>query len=198
MKRVIISLSIALLLIIMAVGAVSCKKNENSNERTDLAINTTSVRILVGDSFKIHATNRDGSLITFESSDEEIATVSMEGLVSTKKIGTAYITVESGNESCVCEVEVYKNIYQIEIMLEGVQVDDELNLKNSAKVELLAKIYRNGVEINGIAKWNFNGDCCEITVLDNGRLRISAKSIGSTIIRALYEDEEAILTVNVI
>lgn len=77
---------------------------------TAITLDETAV-VLVGDTLeltaaKVPSTTTDKTEITWESSDETVATVSAAGVVTGKKAGTATITATCGDFSAECKVTV--------------------------------------------------------------------------------------------
>lgn len=76
-------------------------------------LNYTSKRVRLGNSFQLEMKGTE--VISYTSAKKKIASVNKEGLVTANKAGKTEITVTCENgESYVCEVEVYKNILDIE------------------------------------------------------------------------------------
>ena len=80
---------------------------------TGLTLNRTQITVEPGKllylTAKFTPEDTTDKTITWTSSDETVATVDGNGVVSTKKAGTAVITAESGSVSATCQVTV-KNI----------------------------------------------------------------------------------------
>lgn len=102
----------------MALGAIiainSCKKDKGVEKipATGVELNKPTLTISVGDEVKLVAnvlpTDATDKRVTWESSDENVATVSATGAVTGVKDGTAKITVytEDGDFSASCNVTV--------------------------------------------------------------------------------------------
>ena len=102
----------------MALGAIiainSCKKDKGVEKipATGVELNKPTLTISVGDEVKLVANvlpaDATDKRVTWESSDENVATVSAAGAVTGVKDGTAKITVytEDGDFSASCNVTV--------------------------------------------------------------------------------------------
>lgn len=102
----------------MALGAIiainSCKKDKGVEKipATGVELNKPTLTIAVGDEVKLVANvlpaDATDKRVTWESSDENVATVSATGAVTGVKDGTAKITVytEDGDFSASCNVTV--------------------------------------------------------------------------------------------
>lgn len=77
---------------------------------TSIRLSPTSVIIAVSSSETLKATvspkDAENAEVTWTSSDENVATVSNDGVVTGKGVGTATITAEAGGKSATCEVTV--------------------------------------------------------------------------------------------
>lgn len=77
---------------------------------TEVRLDTSRVSLLIGGSYALLATvlpeNASDKTVTWTSSDEAIATVSSEGVVSARRLGTCTITATAGEKTATCEVKV--------------------------------------------------------------------------------------------
>ncbi len=75
-------------------------------------INQKSIDLYVGDSYTLKATvtpeDASGNTVIWSSSNESVATVSSEGVVRAKKVGSITITAKSADESDTCKVNVVR------------------------------------------------------------------------------------------
>lgn len=81
---------------------------EESQPEAQLTLDKTSIELLTTEGFNTEtlvATYEEGSVFTWESSDEGVATVA-DGVVTAVAEGTATITVKSGSKQATCEVTV--------------------------------------------------------------------------------------------
>jgi hypothetical protein len=98
MKKKLLLLMCAL---VMGMTTTSCTEEEESGAvLTDIKVSPSSIRLPVGESLKITTTAVPGNVAdvkyTWTSSDESVATVSVDGNVVIVGVGTATVTVLSG------------------------------------------------------------------------------------------------------
>lgn len=94
---------------------------------TGVKLNVTSKSIAVGESFVLKATvspsNATMQSVFWSSSDETVATVDADGIVTALKVGSCKITVatDDGNKTATCDVSVSTTV-SIEQIAEGIRV----------------------------------------------------------------------------
>ena len=94
---------------------------------TGVKLNVTSKSIAVGESFVLNATvspsNATMKSVSWSSSDETVATVDADGIVTGLKVGSCKITVatDDGNKTATCDVSVSTTV-SIEQITEGIRV----------------------------------------------------------------------------
>ena len=125
-------------------------------------INKTKKTLNLGNSFNIEVTGTNKE-ITFESSDEKIATVNANGKVKSKNTGKVSIIAKAGNTNLKCEVNVVipqfpnTKFYNLEdvaiehIKLEGESIwceklDDLLNEIKEDKIVYNIDLDKDGIE----------------------------------------------------
>jgi uncharacterized protein YjdB len=95
--------------------SAECKVTVKMIPVTSVTLDNTSLKLKVGKTAQLTATvtpeDATDKKITWTSSDESIATVSKEGLVTAVKRGKATITAQSSQEGvfATCEVQVFDN-----------------------------------------------------------------------------------------
>ncbi|MDR1501854.1 MAG: Ig-like domain-containing protein, partial [Prevotella sp.] len=101
MKKVFLFLVLGL---ICTIGMISCGEDDKVGgdvALTSIPVNPPSLSLVVGGQQQVTATavpkEATGVSFKWSSSDEDVATVSQNGIVVAKAVGTATITVESGN-----------------------------------------------------------------------------------------------------
>ena len=93
---------------------------------TGVKLDITSKSIAVGESFVLNATvspsNATMKSVSWSSSDETVATVDADGIVTGLKVGSCKITVatDDGNKTATCEVSVSSTV-SIEQIAEGMR-----------------------------------------------------------------------------
>ena len=94
---------------------------------TGVKLNVTSKSIAVGESFVLKATvspsNATMQSVSWSSSDETVATVDADGIVTALKVGSCKTTVatDDGNKTATCDVSVSTTV-SIEQIAEGIRV----------------------------------------------------------------------------
>ena len=162
----------------------------NEDEITLDAINATAQ--LTATVAPADATNKN---VTWESDDEDVATVDNNGLVTATGIGTATITVktEEGSFKATCDVTV-------RIPVTGVTLDEnELTLELEAidkTAQLTATINPAGATNQNVT-WKSNDE--DVATVDNNGL-VTATGLGTAIITVTTVDGDhtANCTINVV
>lgn len=99
-------------IIVAKIGDVSdtCMVTVNGIAVENITLDTNSISLNIGGTYELSATiipsNADYGTIEWSSSDENIATVSADGLVSAINKGNATITAKAGNAIAECSVMV--------------------------------------------------------------------------------------------
>ena len=90
------------------VGKLMEQTIDGQEEQT-IELNETNVSLKVGETFQLVASgNGLSGSVSYVSSNQQIATVSESGLITAVGVGQAQITVNSGNLSAICMVNVEK------------------------------------------------------------------------------------------
>jgi hypothetical protein len=95
----------------LALVFAGCKKEEGGSAYTSISFKEKTVELLPGETQKLIVRWEPTSIttapeLTFESSDEEVATVDEKGVVTAVASGEANITAKHGELSAVCQVTV--------------------------------------------------------------------------------------------
>lgn len=117
-------------LAVLALGAVlvisSCNKEEEKITARGVEITPSSLEMTVGDTEALTAeitpSNTTDKTITWSSSDEAIAKVSSEGIVSAIAGGRATISAKCGSKSGTCEVVVKGPATGISVKPESIEL----------------------------------------------------------------------------
>ena len=81
--------------------------NDNTEPGTfTIKISAQSIGLTTGDSYQLSATTSEEAAVSWTSSDESIATVSQNGMVTANKEGTVTIHATSNGKSVSCEVTI--------------------------------------------------------------------------------------------
>lgn len=139
---------------------------------------------------------KPGTLVFFSATDDNIATVSDEGLVTGVKEGSTTVHIRGGKDSLVVTVNVLP--YQAPETLQIVSEQDSFILQKGDTFELpfVAK-FGNTVIENAIYTYDIENE--DVVSIDN--LSVTAKDVGSTkcIAKTSYNEIEAtfLFTINV-
>ena len=189
-KKFLVSVILLLLIVLSVVTFVVVKnKNSKKNSGTEIeapriVLDKESYQLKVDDRIRLYAkvvpTSDEEVVITWESTNEKVATVNKDGLVEAKKVGTTNIIAKAdGIESGVCEIIVsdedvieVKELKINETSLSLVVGDEEI-LEVQIKPE-------NAV--SKVLRWNSSNE--EIVEVDqNGKIK--AKKKGSALIEVI-------------
>lgn len=83
--------------------------SSSTEQRITVSLDKTSLTVYEDEDFYLTATT-NGGFVTWTSSDKEIATVSSNGRVLTKKAGTVTITASVGDVSASCSITVLEGV----------------------------------------------------------------------------------------
>lgn len=86
--------------------------SESDYEPLSITLDKTEIKLTVDDQVRLTAESSDGGKIIFSSSDETVASVSKDGLVTALNAGDAVITASCGSAQASCAVYVvnYHNV----------------------------------------------------------------------------------------
>ena len=130
-------------------------------------------------SMRVEPENAEYETVNWTSSDEDIATVDAEGVVSGIAIGSAVITAEISGQTAACNVSVTG------IPVESVSLDvQQLELNIGETYTLQATVLPENATDKGI-KWS--SDDSEIATVDESGL-VTAVSLGETVITVITDD----------
>ena len=166
--------------------ASSCQKEPQVIKVESVALNTTSLTIVEGESQSLTATvspsNADNKKVTWSSSNSSVATVDDRGTVTAVAAGTATITAKSedGGKTATCSVTVNSKV----ISVESISLDKTTaELTEGETITLTATIKpENATNKNVI--WSSSNE--EIATVKDGV--VSAIKEGEATITAKTED----------
>lgn len=166
-----LNLTSSLTVSVLPIQATSIKLDKQTNE------------ITTGESFtltyKIEPENTTNKSVFWKTSDENIATVSKDGLVTAVSDGDVTITVSLGNLSDECKVKIKP------IKVSGIILDKtSITLERTEKQILTATVLPGNAKNKNIT-WSSSNE--KIAKIDNDG-NIEAISIGNAIITATTKD----------
>lgn len=120
-------------------ASATCEVTVSPIAAQKIILSKDKVSVTVADTIKIIATvqpeNTTDKTITWTSSDEKIATVSAEGIITAVKVGTATITATCGDIKATCEVTVLPiTAEKIVLSKEKVSINEADTIKISATI----------------------------------------------------------------
>ena len=152
---------------------------------TGVTLDKTSAEITVGGTVTLKATvapdNAANKKVTWDSSNEEVATVDENGVVTGLKAGDATITVktEDGGKTAECKIKVTEKT----VAVTGVTIDDTATVKETEKVTLTATISPE-TATNKNVTWESSNE--EVATVENGV--VTGVKAGTATITVTTED----------
>lgn len=161
----------------------SCEVNVNPVKVEKIQLNTQSLKIIIGSNATLTATilpeNATNKTITWSSENENIATVSIDGVVTGVGVGKTKITASSGDVKATCDV-IIDPIKVTGISLSNTNISIEV-----AEIIGLEAIVLPENATNKAVAWK-SQDNSIATVDQNGV--VTGIKAGNTIITAVTED----------
>ena len=155
---------------------------------TEVSLSESAVGIIEGNTHKLTATvlpenTTDSKSVSWSSSNEAVATVSEDGTITAKSVGTAVITATSSNgKTADCTVTVSKK----EIPITEVHLDkSSATLTEGDSTTLVATVLPENTTDGKSIKWS-SSNVAVATVDLMGK--VTAKSAGTAIITATSEN----------
>lgn len=172
MKRRLITL-FTILLSFSLIATYSCKKEKDKSVAvTEVRLDKTATTLVEGDTEELMATvmpeNATDKGIEWKSSDESVATVSQNGLVTALKEGPAVITVitNDGGFEATCEVTVNKKVIPVsEVELNKI----ELTLDEGKEEKLVVTVKPDDATDKSVV-WESSNETV-VTVDQNGLVK---------------------------
>lgn len=99
---------ISAVVLLVAIGLFSCKPNKVV---TDITLDKDSLAFSIGQKVTLKATvipdDAKDKTVVWSSSNNDVATVTADGVVEAMSVGTAYIFAKAGDKTATCNVAVY-------------------------------------------------------------------------------------------
>ena len=161
-----------------AICDVTVKIKKEEQEDTNISLNKNTLDIDLSDkiSEKLIATTNSSGKLTWESSKNDVATVSDDGTVTGLKNGETIITVKtSDNKTASCKVTVYTTPKSVTLDKTSITLDE-----NNSTTKLIATINPETSNVYNLLSWKSNNSNIA-TVSDDGT--VTGKATGTTQIR---------------
>lgn len=189
---------------LMVLGVVSCKKEKDTSSISVTSLSLSVDRIIamsVGEKYQIYpyitpedATDQE---VQWSSDNPEAISVSEFGLVTALGEGNAIITARCGNAEASCQVMANIPVQEIWFQYGDLQISmnpgDILN--TSVRFTPADATYRRDLKI-----WNSNPDVATMETNVDGnpyKIRVEAKSVGQTTLKAYFGGKDAFLFIYV-
>ena len=163
--------------------------DKDAEIKYNIVLSETEMDLDVGESKVLHASYGNKAL-TFESSDNSVATVAADGTITAKALGTAYITVSAEGKSKICKVTVVKTEWTI--VIDG---ESAITAKAPFNKEFTAAVYKNGEKYYAVVDWTVTGGA-ELTV-DGNTVRIYIGGTGTYTLTATCKGVSASVAITV-
>ena len=194
MKRRLIAL-FTILLSVSLIATYSCKKEKDKSVAvTEVRLDKTATTLVEGDTEELMATvmpeNATDKGIEWKSSDESVATVSQNGLVTALKEGSSAITVitNDGGFSASCEVTAKMKV----IAVTGVKLSAaSMTLREGDKGTLTATVEPANATNKNVEWWTSDLDVVSVTSTSGGSNGyVEARGAGKATVTVKTEDGE--------
>lgn len=192
MKKNILRILFALIVMVVAVSMLVACGGTPPTEPTGITLNKTAVTVGEGGSVTLTVTVApDGadSTVTWSSDDNSVATVS-GGVVSGVSEGTAIITATTANGKCAsCTVTVTVNIPGV-ISVSGVTVNPSSKVldEEGDSFTLSASVYPSNATDKTLTWQSTDEDVATVTTV-NGVTTVTAVGLGTAKIRAVAHND---------
>ena len=172
--------------------------NEDDESKKELEI-VGDTNVNVGESIELKTTSeKENENLAWSSGDEEIATVTNEGVVTGKKAGTVDITVKTEKEEATKKITV-KPTTATGIELNKSEIN--ININKTKTTTLTATVTPENVEAQKIS-WESEDPSIATVTVEEGKptteATITIKFVGKTTITAKTEDGKVKATCNLI
>jgi len=168
---------------LLIVVVIACKKDKHV---TGVTLNPVTLALIIDETATLTATVLPGDavnkVVTWESSNHNVATVDNNGEVTAKAEGKAIITVttKEGNYKATCVVTVIDPV----VSVTGITlIPTTLSLVVTETATLVATVLPENADNKAISWENSNSD---VVTLDNGK--VIAKAAGTAIITVITEE----------
>ena len=156
----------------------------NSSQSVSIAFAKTEISLLVGATETLSLTGAENQVVTYSSTDESVATVDTNGIVTAKSEGIAFIVAKIGEKEASCKVVVTEPAverYSIQLNTTSVAIIQ------GVEYTLDATVYLNGEETSKDVAWSNSGDNVGTFIADGNALTLKSNAAGIATVTASYE-----------
>ncbi len=181
---------------------VNVETTGSGKDVTGVSLDQEELELGVGDTYNLTATVRPSTAsnksVTWESDDEDVATVSSSGKVTAREEGKAYITVRTkdGDYWAECEVVVGKRDNSGGLVTK-IKISGEESVEISRRIELTAEVTPYNAQDPGV-KWltddddlilisNMTDSSCKVEGLKNGIATVTAQAYDDGKVTATFK-----------
>ena len=183
--------------------SVECEVNvgkSGGSSVTGVSLNKTSLSLSKGNTYTLTATVKPSTAsnqkVTWESEDEDIATVSSSGKVTAVDEGETWITVttKDGSYSADCKVVVGK-ADRSGGLVKSITISGESKVSVGTRIELTASVSPTNAADPGVKWKSSNSDIALISNADDDSCKVEGIKNGTvTITATAYDDGKATAT----
>lgn len=158
--------------------SATCKVTVKDTEPTGVTVSPSTANVKLGDTVKLSANvtpDKADQTVTWTSSDTSIATVSKDGTVTGKALGTATITAKTANgKTASCKVTVKP------VEVSSISLDKTSASAKVGETVSLSVTYNPSNATNKSVSWTTSNS--SVATVSNGV--VTAKNVGTTTITA--------------
>ena len=172
------------------VAAAACSRNdaETKTESTSVYVADKEITVYVGGTYQFVPSGADS--FSYVSSDEDVAKVSKNGLLTGISDGTTFIDVSSDESSVTCKVNVITAENYIRLSA------DRITASTGSDVTLTAEVVRNGQTTDEKVKFDYDlREDFLVTQIGFNAVKMSLKDTGNYEVGVRYGALKAVCTV---
>lgn len=171
---------------------VACNNDEKEADITtktktieyDWSVNSTDCKIEIGNTYRLVACY-GAEEVSFSVDDEDILTITQEGIITPLKTGTAYVTITATNttKNIVCKISVTDGANYLVVFDE---LGCEFVLKVNAVKTFCVKTYNGDKEYQDEITWIVEQNSEYVILISNGNsCNFKASKAGTYYLKAL-------------
>jgi len=180
-----IALIVALSLVFTLCSVVACQKEDKPEK---LALDKTSLEMELYEEATLTANKQD---VIWATSDSRTVRVK-DGKLTSVKLGSATITVSSGEETAQCEVTVVPSTKSRTLTVS----EEVVNLKVREEKQIDVKLKENGADLS--AEFNWSSDDSDVATVSDGKITGISEGSAVVTVTAEYKGQLLSKTIDVI